>query len=132
MGACTLGFAQGPEGPPFPGESRQGPRREHRSDPFHRFGQGVLAKLDLSAEQKKRIDVASKPHLQAIRNLSDRPMPPMRRREEIQRHVREMQADIQAILTPEQRTEMKRLLDEARQKMRDRMRRGGPFPPPAG
>jgi Spy/CpxP family protein refolding chaperone len=110
-----------------PGGKGHGPRLGQHRPPFADFGKGVLSKLDLSEDQKARIKRIAEPRLQELRELHETPMIPSRRMERSKEIVREMQREIEAVLTPEQLEKMRELLREARQK---RWRRGGPPPPP--
>lgn len=86
-----------------------------------------MSKLDLSESQKARIKRISEPRLKELRELHETPMIPSRRMERSKEIVREMQREIEGVLTPAQLERMRELLREARQK---RWRRGGPPPPP--
>lgn len=104
-----------------------GPHWGQQKPPFADFGKGVLSKLDLSEGQKARIQRIAEPRLKELRELHETPMIPSRRMERSREIVREMQREIEGVLTPAQLEKMRALLREARQK---RWRRGAPPPPP--
>lgn len=129
--ALSLGLALGLAGfgaaQPGPGDKPGWQQRDGRNKPpFSDFGKGILSKLDLTPAQREKIKKISEPRLAKLRELHETPMIPTRRHERAKALVREMQQEIQNVLTVEQRERMKEMLKEARK--RGPRGRGGPPP----
>ena len=130
MALGTGVFAQdaGPKGKGGQGQGqfRQGPGGQGKKGPGMRVGrmqQEVLAKLNLTAAQKAKIEALNKKMQAEVQKLmqgGDREQ----MREKFRPLMEQHRKDLMAILTKEQQVKYEQLVKEAREKMRQG--RGGP------
>ncbi len=134
MGALTFAMAQDPG----PGRKAGGPQGGGRPGGERRMGmmggrqQAVLEKLNLTADQKKKIEALRKKQAEEMRGAfaKNRPEPGQKpdpaMREKMKAARDKYEKELMAILTPDQQKKFKALMKEEMEKMRTQRGQGGP------
>ena len=113
-----------PQGPP---PEDQGPGGRRAPDPDRQV-QMMSKRLKLSADQQtqiKSILTDRVTQMEAIRN--DSSLPQANRREKMRTLMSDTNSKVEAVLNDKQKTQYKQMMEERRERMRDR---GGDAPPP--
>ncbi|MBS1705066.1 MAG: hypothetical protein JST40_04270 [Armatimonadetes bacterium] len=134
LAAMVIGssFAQTPPGPrgggKGPANGQQGGQRM-RGGGMMKMQQEIFAKLNLTADQKKKIEALNKKTGDAMRALENKK--PEERRTAMQKIREDHQNALMKILTPKQQQEYKKLMKEQMEKFR-KEHPGGPGGPNGG
>lgn len=103
---------------PGPVVRRQAPLPPRAAVNFAKFGKGLLSKIDLSNEQRNQIQEAARPHFNALQEVNRSNAAPAEKQARRREIMRNLQQEVESILTPSQRQRLRELMKENRQKQK--------------